>query len=86
MISRIVSVTLERVDMPYQRVLPMAESQNDLDTKTVRVRNDLLRMMRTIVANTDENLVDYMDRLLREPVERDYREVVRRLASEQSGK
>ena len=72
--------------MPYQRVLPMAESQNDLDTKTVRVRNDLLRMMRTIVANTDENLVDYMDRLLREPVERDYREVVRRLASEQSGK
>jgi len=64
----------------------MAESQNDLDTKTVRVRNDLLRMMRTIVANTDENLVDYMDRLLREPVERDYREVVRRLASEQSGK
>mgnify|MGYP001164724666 CR=1 FL=1 len=69
-----------------QRVVSMAEKENDLNTKTVRVRNDLFRMMRTVTANTDQSMVDYLDRLLRESVERDYREVVRRLASEQGEK
>ena len=61
------------------------EKDSDLDTVTMRMRQDLARMIRTICDNTNRGgkrlrAVDYLDEIIRERVEQDHSDLVARLA------
>ena len=60
------------------------ESENDAGTRTVRLHNDIVRMVKTICANTIRHgrplkATEFLDELLRPQVVSQYEEVLDRL-------